>query len=277
MIRMEGNAVAKPRVTRRIHVKKPWYERPGLLFGALVVALGIGGILIARLMSGGGGVTTLGGPPAPDDATAQAPATPAPAPTAIVVEEDLTGILGAGEPLPAAEPGRVLPPIRIETTAEAAEARRALRQARAIEVPVFVEGAKLVEAAAGGPGPSPDALPLRAEQRAFCDFEVMRESDGTACLVGFVSVDVARALAALGPSLTYPAAGQEPPGWQVWKKRGGDRLVLRAGSEVTLFPDLGPAATCIVALPLRHLQPLRVQRVQTGLAQPAEVLEAALR
>jgi len=269
--------VAKPRVTRRVHVKKPWYERPWLLFGALVIALGIGGFAISRLMSGGRGVATIGGPAA-TDATTEAPATSAPAVPAPSPTEDLTGILHAGDPLPAAEPGMVLPPIRVETTAEAAEARRALRQALAGATPAFVEGAKLVGASAGGATPTWDALPRRNEQRAFCDFEVSRAADGSACLIGFVSVDVARALAALGPSFTYPPAGQEPPGWQIWKKRGdGERIVLRAGSPVTLFPDLSPAATCIAELPLQHLQLLRVRRTETGLAQPAEALEATLR
>ena len=276
----EDTAVAKPRVTRRTHVKKPWYERPWLLFIALIIALGIGGILISRLMSGGQGVSTLGGP-ATTDATTETPVTPVPAAPAPTPGDDLTGILSVGDPLPAAEPGMVLPPIRVETTAEAAGARRALRLARAGTpgaAPAFVEGASLVQASAGGAAPSWDALSLRDEQRAFCDFEVSRAADGSAHLISFVSIEVARALAALGPAFTYPAAGQEPPGWQVWKKRGdGDRLVLRAGSEVTLFPDLSPEATCLVAIPLQHLQPLRIRRVQTGRTQPAEVLEVTLR
>jgi hypothetical protein len=280
MMRAEDTAVAKPRVTRRVHVKKPWYERPWLLFIALIIALGIGGILISRLMSGGKGVSTLGGP-VTTDATTEAPAAPAPAAPAPTPGDDLTGILSASDPLPAAEPGMVLPPIRVETTAEATEARRVLRLARAVTsgaAPAFIEGASLVEASAGGAAPPWDALSLRNEQRAFCDFEVSRAADGSAYLIGFVSVEVARALAALGPTFTYPAAGQEPPGWQVWKKRGdGDRLVLRGGSEVTLFPDLSPEATCLVAFPLQHLQPLRVRRVQTGRTQPAEALEATLR
>ena len=276
-MRAEGTAVAKPRVTRRIHVKKPWYERPWLLFIALIIALGIGGFLISRLMAGGRRAVTLGGPPTPD-AVSEEPATPAPPTPAATVTEDMTGILSAGDPLPAVGPGMVLPPIRVETTAEAAEARRTLRQAPTGTAPAFIEGARLVGASAGGAAPVWDALPLRNEQRAFCDFEVSRAVDGSAHLISFVSVEVARALAALGPSFTYPAAGQEPPGWQVWKKRGdGERIVLRAGSEVTLFPDLGPEATCIVAVPLQHLQPLRVRRMETGLAQPAEVLEATLR
>jgi hypothetical protein len=277
MMPAEGTAVAKPRVTRRTHVKKPWYERPWLLFIALILALGIGGVLISRLMSGGRGVATLGGPPA-TDATTAAPATPAPAPPAATVTEDLTGVLLAGDPLPAVPPGMVFPPIQVETTAEAAEARRALRQAGSGAVPAFVEGAKLVEASAGGAAPTWDALPRRDEPRAFCDFEVSRSADGSASVIGFVSVEVARALAALGPSFTYPPAGQEPPAWQVWKRRGdGERLVLRAGSPVTLCPDLSPEATCIVELPLRHLQPRSIRRVQTGRAQPAEVIEATLR
>jgi len=194
IIRPEGRAVAKPRVTRRVHVKKPWYERPSLLFAALIVALGIGGILVARLMSGGRGIQTLGGPSAPS-ATTEAPATPAPESPAPAETEDLTGILGVGDPVPPAEPGTVLPPIRVETVAEAAAARRALRQALAGSTSAFVEGARLVEASAGGATPTWDALPRRSQQRAFCDFEVSRAADGSTSLIGFVSVEAARALA----------------------------------------------------------------------------------
>jgi hypothetical protein len=277
-MRAEGIAVAKPRVTRRTHIKKPWYERPALLFIALIIALGVGGVVVSRFL--GASRQAAMGPRGPE-ATPESPAGATESPPATAPEaEDLTGLLGAGDPLPSPRPGTVLPPIHTVTITEASRARQALRVARtgvAKATPAFVEGTRLVDAAAGGVPAAWDALPLRNDQRAFCDFEVCRAPDGSGYLVGFVSVAVARALAALGPTLAYSPAGQEPPHWQVWKKHGkGDRIVLRAGSEIILFPDLGAEATCIVELPLERFRPLRIRRIETGWTQPAEVLEVAL-
>jgi hypothetical protein len=265
--------MAKIKVTRRTHIRKPWYERPAVLFAALAVALILGGLLLARLFSARqpeAFAPTLGGTPTPAaQETAPSPATPP--------SDELGGVLPAGSPLPASTPGAVLPPVRVLTHAEAAAARRALRQASSASPESgarFVEGAKL----AGLASLTWDALPLREEGRAFCDFEVLREAGGSGTLVGFVTLDEGKALADLGPSFALPAEGDEPPGWQIWRRRDtSGRVRLHAGSRITFYPDLDPVATCIVALPLERLRPLRMRRADVGLAQPVEALEIELR
>jgi hypothetical protein len=275
--------LARIRVTRRTHIKKPWYERPALLFIALALALGLGGVLMAHLfntrrtavLGGGGG---LAGTDSAGVSTASAPAPTEPT--------DLPGVLTPGATMPSARPGMVYPPMLVGTLGEDAAARGVLRKVRYLG-PVgsgegafaFVEGAKLIDAGATGTGIRWDALPLRTEQRGFCDFEVHREAGGTVYLVGFVTGKVAQAIAALGPGLVLPAAGGEAiPKWQFWRGRGAaDEVALRQGSEIAVFPDLGPEATCIVALPMERLRPLRVRRVEMGLPKPAEVIEVALR
>ena len=276
--------MARIRVTRRTHIKKPWYERPALLFIALAVALGLGGILMAHLFNtrrtavlGGSGGGHVGAD------SAGVPTTTAAAPTEPL---ELPGVLAPGDAFPAASAGMVLPPMRVGMLGEDAAARAALRAARHLGpvgsgegVFAFAEGAKLVDAGVTGAAIAWDALPLRAEQRGFCDFEVHRGADGSVYLVGFVAGNVAQAIARLGPGLVLPATGGEAsPKWQVWKRRGGSQeAVLHQGAEIVLFPDLGPEATCIVALPLERLRPLRVRRVDIGLPKPAEAIEVALR
>jgi len=263
--------VAKPRVTRRTHVKKPWYERPVLLFVVLAVVLIVAGIFISRFFMGRRQASIALGAEA-DSAAARAAAG-----TAEPVAVDLTGLIAVGAALPAAAPGAILPPIYAATLPEGAEARRELRSAREAEGGyAFVEGARLIEAATTGM-PAWEALPLRDSQRAFCDFEVQRETGGAGYLIGFVDLDAAKALASLGPSLALPPAAPAAPSWQVWKKKGAGRLELRVGSEILLYPDVAPEASCAIGLPLERVRPLRLRRVEGGLANPVEALEVALR
>lgn len=264
----------KIKVTRTVHKKVPWYEKPTLLFVVIGGALLVLGILLARV-TGMAGKNTMRSEVVIAEAAAPAPS------TAHVVE--------LGAPLPATAPGGLLPPIRVSTRPDAQQARALVRAARLGGGPDadpgehgYVDGRRLAELAKQGTLSAQvwAQLPLTETQREWCDFEVLRNAAGEGALLAFVAPDVAEALGTLGADFALgprdPVAN--PPWWQIWKKRTkAAGLVLRQGSRIELYPDIDPNADCLVALPVARLVPREARSVNTGLASPVDVLEVELR
>jgi hypothetical protein len=264
----------KIKVTRTVHKKVPWYEKPTLLFVVIGGCLLVLGILLARV-TGKAGENTLRSEVVIAEAAAPAPG------MAHVVE------LGAA--LPATEPGGLLPPIRVRTRIDAQQARALVRAARqgsetgaAPGEHGSVDGRHLVELAKQGTlsAQAWAQLPLTQTQREWCDFEILRGATGDAVLLAFVAPDVAEAIGTLGAdfALTPFDPVATPPWWQIWKKRPKTTgIVLRQGSRIELYPDIDPNADCLVELPVVRLEPRAARSVNTGLASPVDVLEVELR
>jgi hypothetical protein len=264
----------KIKVTRTVHKKVPWYERPTLLFAVIAVCLLVVGIFLARV-TGKAGENALR-----SEVVIAEPAAP---------EPGMTHVVEIGGALPPTAPGGFLPPIRVGTRIDAQHARVALRAARGEGEPGagqgeygYVDGRRIVELARQG-ALSAQAwaqLPLAREQREWCDFEVQRGETGDAVLLAFVAPEVAEALGALGSdfALAPPDPGASPPWWQIWKKRTKTAgVVLRQGSRIELYPDVDPNADCLVALPVARLVPRGARSFNTGLTSPVDVLEVELR
>ncbi len=281
----------KIKVTRRVHRKKPWYEKPEILFGVIIVGLGLAGLLLARFYQGPRQVAPLGTAAGADSAATRTNATPA-APVL-----DLGHVLATGAPLPSVAEGELLPPVRVETRAAATQTRRALRAARDLRPMgavdggpgsgsggefAFAEGRRLLQAMnapGGGPAGLWDTVPLESEQRVWCDFEIQRVRGGEVYVVAFVPALVAEALGEAGSSLALSPAvpNEQAPWWQIWKrKKDQGEIGLHQGSRTVLWPDLSPEADCVVVLPLERMDLLELRPMQSGLARPAEVLEIVL-
>ncbi|MCK4413762.1 MAG: hypothetical protein KAY32_09475 [Candidatus Eisenbacteria sp.] len=274
----------KIKVTKRVRVKVPWYERPPLLIGAIAIVLAVAGLLMAHLNRGTGSPGVLGSSGGSDTTQAH----PA---QAVAVEQDTVlgaHVLSLGEPFEAPDPGDLLPPIAAETLGDAADVRALLREVRHVSLGEvgpggagFLEAGELVAASAAG-RLIPEAwgdLPLGVEHRPWTDYELHRGEGGQIYLLAFVSVEVAEALGLLAPGLDLPPPEPQPeiPWWQFWKKAPEpEELVLYQGSEILLYPDLNPVATCAVALPVEHVALDGVRRVRAGLSHPVDAIEATL-
>ena len=105
----------KIKVTRTVHKKVPWYEKPSLLFAVIGGCLLVMGILLARV-TGRAGENTLRSGIVIAEAAAPAPG--------------MGHVVDLGAALPATEPGGLLPPIRVRTRSDAQQARALLRTAR---------------------------------------------------------------------------------------------------------------------------------------------------
>ena len=277
----------KIKVTKRVRAKTPWYERPPILFAVLAVLLAGAGLLMAYLSRGTGSSSRILGGRSQVDSTQVAQQ--APAAGSDDWREQARHVLATTDALPAASPGAVLPPMRAETFADAGHVRTLLRQARDLH-PAQEGGAgaygcvpAVVLAAAQQTGrltdPAWAETSMGPECKSCCDFELQRDQDGQLYLLGFVDLETAEALGALGPALDLSAV---PPAetrrwWQIWKKKPPERIVLRRGSRILLYPDLVPEGVCAVALPLRRLDIGGVQRIREGVGRPVEYLEAHLK
>jgi hypothetical protein len=285
----------KIKVTRKAHQKAPWYEQPTLLFVAIGLTLVIGGVLMAHLNRGSSDPTTVLGTADGGDSVAVTPETALP-------EESVEAehVLRFGSSLPTAESGQLLPPMSTETLTEAAEVRGLFRSARALQ-PLgrgegepgsgktsvtalfgFAEAGSVAAATAPGTaeGDLWNRLAVSPEQRPWSDFEIQRDEAGCVYVVAFVSQAVAEEFGVLGASLPLPPAVEEkhPPKWQFWKKRQEpERLVLRQGTEIVLYPDVSPEATCAIVLPFERITPVQVRNVYSGLPRRTEVLDVTLR
>jgi hypothetical protein len=264
----------KIKVTRTVHKKVPWYEKPTLLFVVIASALLVLGILLARV-TGKAGEKNLRSEIVLAEAAAPAAGT--------------DHVVDLGTPLPTTAPDGLLPPIRVRTRSDAQQARALVRAARQGSEPDaspgehgYIDGRRLAELAKQGTL-SPQAwaaLPLTGTQREWCDFEVLRGATGEGVLLAFVAPDVAEALGTLGADFALPPRDPiaNPPWWKIWKKRPkAVGIVLRQGSRIDLYPDVDPNADCLVALPVARLAPRAARSVNTGLASPVDVLEVELR
>jgi len=263
----------KIKVTKRVSQKVPWYEKPPLLFGAIAAVLLVSGVIMGHLNSrtgrtgGGGGADSLA---IPDDDE---------------LGDRTTSVLGIEEALPAARSGACLPPIRTDTRREAATARRHLREARGLDAwagsgPLETGFAFLPAEAWLEEGDVARSSALREEFRPWVDFEIHHDAGGNTYVLGFVPLDVAGGLGALGPDvpLTEAPPVERIPKWQFWRKAPPpDRAAMYHGTEIRLYPDLSVEATCLVAMPLSRIQPLRVTEVRSGVDRPIHTIEVALR
>jgi len=283
----------KIKVTKQVRKKVPWYEKPTHLFLAIIGLLVVAGVLMARC-SGEARKRAL---------EAQVVAADTTAAQRDSLEEVMAfeHLLRPGDPLPAAQPGTLLPPIRVETRPEAEAARAALRRARGLRGPAeageaaqtapgaeragrygFVDEALILERSDGErfPGDRATPLPLSDEQRPWGDFELHVTTAGERYLIAFVAPRVAEALASYGPRLELPAREEaaEPPWWQFWKSRDTEgALALYPGARIELYPSVAAGADCIVALPVARIVPLERREVRAGLAAPLEVMVVELR
>ena len=278
----------KIKVTKRVHDKVPWYERPVLLFSAIAILLAGAGLLMAHLNRnvGSNSDPVLGTSNQADSTQVpQAGEVSGPGGWHLAAPH----VLDAGGAIPQAASGEVLPPIYAETLVEAAHVRENLRRARDLQP--WSSGAEaaygclpadsLVAAATGEALGSEigGELTPGSECRSCCDFEIQRDGEGKLYLMAFVGLETAEAFGKAGPrmDLAPEPEGPEPPRWQFWKKRAApEEFELRHGSRIVLYPDLSPEGTCAVVLPLDRLQFSAGRRVREGLGRPVEVLEASL-
>ena len=282
--------VKKLKVTKRVEVKPPWYERPPLLFGAIAIVLLASGILMANVTSRTtkqstqalGQGTDTGTPTATTGAPGTAPA--GSAATGLVLDPDA--------PLPPLAAGECGPPLAAETRQAAAVARTRMREARSLRA-LTVEGGRegavfahvavenLVAQAnqAGSTEQLWDRLELHPGFDPLADIELQRDGEGRLYVAGFVSRQVGEALGVLGPGLPLTPAPsvQKPPAWQFWKKSApAGAFELHQGSVVAVYPDLNPEAACFVVLPLERARPTTMRTVRAALERPQHVLEVTL-
>lgn len=273
----------KIKVTKRAAAKTPWYERQILLFGVLAILLAIGGVVVAHLYIRSGNLANvLGSGTAPVDSAATTPAQPPSTP------QPPSHVLAASDPLTRVAPGQLLPPVRVSTLGETQLVRREFRVARDLG-PVgasgyagefaYADAAGIADAVKALPNDVWAALPLLKEQRSWKDFEVQRDATGRVYVVGFVSVDVAEQIGALGPDMTLPPPATEvsTPGWQIWKKRGEKALVVRQGTTIALYPDPSPDQTVAIVLPFDRIASVTSLEVPGGVARRTETLDVTLR
>jgi len=280
--------VKKLKVTKRVEVKPPWYERPPLLFGAIAIVLLASGILMANVTSRTTKRSTqaLGQGTDTPTATTQTPGA-APAGSAA------TGhVLDPAAPLPPLAAGECGPPLAAETRQAAVVVRTRLREARALGA-LTVEGGRegaifahvavenLVAQATQARDAAQlwDRLELHPGFDPLTDIELQRDGEGRLYVAGFVSRQVGDALGALGPGLPLTPAPpvRKPPAWQFWKKPApAGAFELHQGSVVTVYPDLNPEAACFVVLPLERARPTTMRTVRAALERPQHVLEVTL-
>jgi len=274
--------VKKIKVTKRVRAKIPWYERPPLLFGALAILLGLGGLLMARVNWGGGGKQSVLG----DN---RADSTLVPGGQAVDWHAQAPGVLELGDALPNPNAGEALPPVRVETLIEAPEARQLLRETRGLQ-PAKDGGAALYGCAPAvvlaaqqetGSVQQPDwaAKTLKAECESCCDFEIHRDSAGQLYLLGFVSLEVGEAIAEAGPRMDFPAPRPTPQKkwWEIWKKKAAEEKIIARGSLIDIYPDLQPDQVCVVVLPLERVEIMSINRAREGVARPVEYLQVRLK
>lgn len=274
-------ALKKVKVTKRAAKKAPWYERPPILFGVIAGVLLVGGILMAQLQSHNAGQTALGS--AADSTAAAADS------AARVSQADsmLASLVRASERIPPTGAGECITPVFAETRPEASEARTKLREARAL-TPVETAGslppgsfgfAEIGDLQSGPEMPLSWAGAEVSPQSSSHVLEIHHDGDGHIYLMGFVSVEVAAALSERGGALTLPAPpdGTDIPKWQFWRKRPQqERLTLYSGSEITVYPDVLPEATCAVALPSEHVAASVPREIQIPGERPVQVLQVTL-
>ncbi len=278
--------VRKIKVTKKVVAKTPWYEKPPLLFGAIAGLLLVSGVVMAHLnaRSGSGG---LFGSVAPDSVATAADSAAVPAPAMP------THILTADAVLPSARPGGCLPPLRVETLREAVATRAKLRSARELRplaeaspgtggMYAFTRGADLLTSLSAEAGRANlwTRLSLTSEFDPAEQFELQRDEQDHLYIVSLVSLEVGEALGELGAQLQLaePPPVAAPPKWQFWRKAPvPEKLSLYRGSEITLYPNLSPEATCIVVLPLERIQPLAVEELRLGHGRPVHALQVALK
>lgn len=283
----------KVKVTKKTRAKTPWYERPPLLFGAIAIVLLLGGILMAQLQSRNANQTALGTVPDSLASPAGAPQSAGPAGSSGEDRGDGSAdraqyLLDPADPLPEPVTGQMLPPLRAETLPDAVAAREKLREARGLTV---VDQAGPLDPghfgyADLGAWPADEAAAsvawgefAAAPEPGYEGIELHRDLQGGFYVMGFVGEEVAGALGEQAPSLELAPMPEEAriPKWQFWRKAPKpERLVLYQGSDVTVYPDVQPEATCAVALPAEHIAVARaVERSIPG-AHPIKVLEIAL-
>jgi len=289
----------KIKVTKRVRAKVPWYERPPLLFGAIAVLLAGAGLLMAHLNRGSNSPEVLGTGERTDGTSAPAQGEPA-----TDWHAEAPDVLAAGAELPPASPGKLLPPVRIETLGEAARVRERFRKARELERLAFdgdpsggAPGGRWLETdqpvwtcvpadsllSAFSPSASEAAaraaLVPSAECRPCCDFEVHRDRDGGLYLLAFVDLETAEALGGLAPDLALPPAppAEESAGWQFWKRRQNSDRGVWQGGRILLHPDLDPEAVCAVVLPAERLAVTGFESARAGISPATRILEARLR
>jgi len=274
-------ALKKVKVTKRAVKKAPWYERPPILFGVIAAVLLVGGILMAQLQSRQAGQTALG---SAADSTAAA----ADSIKAMSTREAMFASLArANDPISPPGAGVCITPIFAETRPEASAARTRLRAARAL-TPVETTGslppgqfgfAQIGDLQSGPEAPISWTEVGVSPEGSNRTLEVHHDGDGHVYLMGFVSVDVGAALAARGNALTLPAPpeGANIPKWQFWRKRPEEEtLTLYTGSEITIYPDVLPEATCAVAVPSERISISRPQEIQIPGDRPVHALQVTL-
>jgi hypothetical protein len=274
----------KIKVTKREAAKKPWYERPVLLFGVIAALLIIGGVLMAHLYRRSSGPPVVLGTADSDSAAVVAVAAeelPAGAP--------VSHVLTLGTPLPEAQPGHLLPPLRVETLADGPAARSTYRAARDLSPPGaagpvfgFVDAREAAAALSGESGATRAGLvehlkPAGAD-RNWLEFEVQQDVANEIYLLGYVAPDVAEQFGVLGDGLSLPPAVAEkrPPKWQFWRKRDAGPVVVRAGATITLYPDPSPEATCALVLPFDHIATATAREIVGGVARRTIVMDVTL-